>query len=228
MTIKTAMILAAGRGQRMKHLTENTPKPLLTVNGTTLIEHQMNKLIAAGISRFVINTAYLGDQIQNHLGDGSRVGCEILYSNEGSQALETAGGIIKALPLLGKEPFIATNADVWTDYPYKNLTTHKLQGALAHLVLVPNPSHNLNGDFGVCKGLITYTNERYTFSGIGLYHPNLFKGYKESVLKLTTPLDKAITNHKVSGELHKGVWKDIGTPERLQEINSTEYKKPLG
>lgn len=219
MTIKTAMILAAGRGQRMKHLTENTPKPLLKVNGMPLIEHQIRKLMDAGIIQFVINTAYLGHHIQNHLGNGSNLGCKIQYSDEGVQALETAGGIIKALPLLGNEPFLVTNADVWTDYPYQNLISHTLDNTLAHLILVPNPSHNLSGDFGIQNGLINQTGERYTFSGIGLYHPNLFNGFKEGILPLTTPLNSAIEKQKVSAELYTGMWQDIGTPERLHAVN---------
>lgn len=219
MTIKTAMILAAGRGQRMKHLTENTPKPLLKVNGMPLIEHQIRKLMNAGIIQFVINTAYLGHHIQNHLGNGSNLGCKIQYSDEGAQALETAGGIIKALPLLGNEPFLVTNADVWTDYPYQNLISHTLDNTLAHLILVPNPSHNLSGDFGIQNGLINQTGERYTFSGIGLYHPNLFNGFKEGILPLTTPLNSAIEKQKVSAELYTGMWQDIGTPERLHAVN---------
>lgn len=222
MTVKIAMILAAGRGQRMKHLTENTPKPLLKVNGTTLIEHQILKLMDAGITQFVINTAYLGHQIQTYLGDGLRLGCEIKYSDEGEHALETAGGIIKALPLLGNEPFIVTNADVWTDYTYNHLTTHTLGDALAHLVLVPNPPHNSNGDFSIKDNLLTYEGkQRYTFSGIGLYHPLFFNGLQEGVLPLKTPLNTAIKQEKVSAHVYEGVWQDIGTPERLEEINNT-------
>lgn len=219
MTVKTAMILAAGRGQRMQHLTENTPKPLLKVDGTPLIEHQISNLMKAGITHFVINTAYLGHQIQTYLGDGSHLGCEIKYSDEGEQALETAGGIIKALPLLGRTPFIVTNADVWTDYPYQDLASHHLNGMHAHLILAPNPSHHPKGDFAIADGLIKKTGERYTFSGIGLYHPLLFSGFEEGVLALKVPLDRAISEQKISADVYTGMWQDIGTPERLDHIN---------
>lgn len=219
MCIKTAMILAAGRGQRMQHLTEHTPKPLLKVRGTPLIEHQINKLVTAGIERIVINTAYLGHQIRDHLGNGESLNCTIEYSDESNQALETAGGIIKALPLLGDDAFLVTNADVWTDYPYQILANHTLKNNLAHLILVPNPAHNNQGDFAIKQGQLTDKGEHYTFSGIGLYHPNIFDGFENGVLPLIKPLKKAMAQQCVGAELYTGEWKDIGTPERLDEIN---------
>lgn len=213
-----AMILAAGRGERMMPLTKNTPKPLLKVNGTALIEHTIHTLKKANISTIIINTAYLGNKIQAHLGDGSRFGVCIIYSAE-KHVLETAGGIIQALPLLGEQPFIVINSDVLCDYDLSKLTLPKT--ALAHLLLVDNPAHNAAGDFGLNQDKITLENKKYTFAGIGIYHPDFFKLYAGNAPKQSLyPLLKiAIQHKKLSGEYHPGYWQDIGTVERLKQAN---------
>lgn len=214
-----AMILAAGRGERMRPLTDHTPKPLLTVAGKPLIVHTINQLVAAGFTDIVINHAHLGQQIEDKLGDGTHLGANIVYSPEGEQALETAGGIINALPLLGHEPFLVVNGDVATDFPYTNL--QKIKVALAHIILIDNPPHHPQGDFALDKsGKVTENDhQRYTFSGIGLYHPDLFSNTLPGKSKLATLLREAISAKKVTGQHYSGFWMDIGTPERLQELD---------
>lgn len=218
-----AMILAAGRGERMMPLTKNTPKPLIKVKGTALIEHSINALKKANITDIVINTAYLGEQIQTHLGDGSTFGVNITYSNESEGALETAGGIIKALPLLGKDPFIVINSDVICDYDLSKLTLPV--SSLAHLLLIDNPPHNPNGDFSLINNhqITNIHGQSYTFSGIGIYHPDLFKSHLEieQKLPLYPLLKEAIANGQLSGEHYNGYWQDIGTPERLEQANNS-------
>jgi MurNAc alpha-1-phosphate uridylyltransferase len=213
-----AMILAAGRGERMMPLTANTPKPLIKVKGTTLIEHSINALKQAKITNIVINTSYLGEQLSQHLGDGSNFGVRITCSDESSGALETAGGIIKALPLLGSKPFIVINSDVLCDFDLSKLTLPI--GSLAHLVLIDNPPHNPNGDFSLVNNhqITNVHGQSYTFSGIGIYHPDLFKSHlgAEQKLPLYPILKEAIANGKLSGEYFDGYWQDVGTPERLE------------
>ncbi len=218
-----AMILAAGRGLRMMPLTKNTPKPLIKVKGATLIEHSIAALKHANINSIVINTAYLSEQIKAHLGNGSELGVHITYSDESSGALETAGGIIRALPLLGKQPFIVINSDVICDYDLSRLKLPN--NALAHLLLIDNPKHNPDGDFslnqqGWCQ---IAKNNMLTFSGIGIYHPDFFKEHLGSQQKLTLyPLLKmAISRGKLSGEHHAGYWQDVGTPQRLKLLNNS-------
>jgi MurNAc alpha-1-phosphate uridylyltransferase len=216
-----AMILAAGRGERMMPLTKHTPKPLIKVKNIPLIEHSINALKQANISDIIINIAYLGEQIKSHLGNGSKFGVKITYSNEAKNALETAGGIIKALPLLGDEPFLVINSDVICDYDLSKLKLpHK---SLAHLVLINNPKHNLNGDFSIGNNqqLTLAQNNPLTFSGISIYHPDFFKPYQNQQKKLALyPLLKnAINNKTLSGEYYSGHWYDIGTPERLELAN---------
>lgn len=218
-----AMILAAGRGERMMPLTKNTPKPLIKVKGITLIEHSINALKRAGIIDIVINIAYLGNQVKSHLGDGSKFGVTIAYSDESSGALETAGGIIKALPLLGTEPFVVINSDVICNYDLYKL---KLPiGSLAHLVLIDNPAHNQKGDFSLTNNhQVTNAHEQtYTFSGIGIYHPDFFKNHlhTQGKLPLYPLLTEAIANTQLSGEHYDGYWQDIGTPERLELANNS-------
>lgn len=217
-TDTTVMILAAGRGKRMRPLTDSCPKPLLRVGGKRLIEHHLQRLAQAGFKRVVINTAHLGHMIPEALGDGSRYGVDIHYSHESGEGLETAGGIINALPLLGEQPFIVINGDVWTDYPFEQLSLAK--GQLAKLVLVENPEHNRAGDFALHGEQVRQDgNDSYTFSGIGIYHPALFAGYPVDFIPLREPLFKAIAQGKVGGEVYRGEWLDIGTPERLQALD---------
>lgn len=212
-----AMILAAGRGERMGELTQNIPKPLLKVHGRYLIEYSIESLKRAGITEIVINTSYLSEEIQHALGDGRRFGVSIVYSIE-LERLETGGGIFKALPLLGNEPFIVLSADVITDYPLINLPKHLTQ--LAHLVVVPNPVYHPQGDFGLQDGMLTMnTPAKYTFSNIGVYHPDLFANCRPSHFRLGDLLFPAIERAQISGELYLGGWFNIGTPEDLNLFN---------
>jgi len=214
-----AMILAAGRGQRMRPLTDHTPKPLLKVRDKPLIVWHIERLKRAGITQLVINHAHLGEQIEQTLGDGSSLGVSILYSLEGT-ALETGGGIARALPLLGKKPFLVVNGDVWTDVDYTALALD--EDDLAHLVLVNNPSHNPKGDFALNNDRVTSDgSNKLTFSGVGLYQPSLFVAQPEERFPLAPLLREAMSLNKVSGFHHRGVWMDIGTPERLAEINAS-------
>jgi len=214
-----AMILAAGRGERMRPLTDHTPKPLLTVHDKPLIVWHIERLKKAGISQLVINHAHLGEQIEQALGDGSSLGVSITYSPEDT-ALETGGGIARALPLLGEQPFLVVNGDVWTDVDYAALALD--EDDLAHLVLVSNPSHNPKGDFALTNSRVTAEGtEKLTFSGIGLYQPKIFIGQSEERFPLAPLLRNAMSHNKVSGHHHQGVWTDVGTPERLAEINAS-------
>jgi len=211
-----AMILAAGRGERMRPLTDNTPKPLLQVGGKRLIEYHLESLAAAGFSSVVINHAYLGEQIEQTLGDGSRYGLAISYSAEG-EALETGGGIFHALPLLGDEPFLVINGDVWTDYPYAHLRDCPVE--MAHLVMVDNPPQHPEGDFVLQQGRVRHDGAtKLTFSGIGVYHPRLFLQCRGGAFALAPLLREAMDEEKVTGEHYRGQWFDIGTPERLEML----------
>jgi MurNAc alpha-1-phosphate uridylyltransferase len=218
------MILAAGRGERMRPLTDETPKPLLCAGGKPLIVWHIEALVRAGIRDIVINHAHLGHLLEAALGDGARFGARIAWSPEG-EALETAGGIANALPLLGDEPFAVINGDIASDFDCARLPRAarvlREQGALAHLVLVPNPPHHLRGDFALRDGRVAERGEpMYTFSGIGLYAPALFAGIERGAkAKLAPLLRSAMGRDKVSGELHAGRWMDIGTPERLAELD---------
>ncbi len=212
-----AMILAAGRGERMRPLTDTTPKPLLEVGGKRLIEYHILALREAGVRELVINHAYLGEQIEQTLGDGSRYDVSIRYSAEG-EALETAGGIQRALPLLGDAPFIVVNGDIFTDFPFAGLPREP-QGC-AHLVLVNNPPHNPAGDFALKAGQVRDEgDERLTFSGIGIYRPELFAALEPGRAPLAPLLRQAMARDEVSGEVYQGEWLDIGTPQRLQELD---------
>ncbi|HSN70816.1 MAG TPA: nucleotidyltransferase family protein [Steroidobacteraceae bacterium] len=210
-----AMILAAGRGERMRPLTDSTPKPLLRAGGKSLIEHHLEALAASGIREVVINLAWHGEQIRTALGDGRRWGLTIQYSEEGPAALETGGGIFRALPLLGEGPFLVVNGDIWTDWRHSD-ATDLAPGDLAHLVLVPNPPHNPAGDFALCAGRVSETDgESLTFAGIGIYRPELFASCRPGAFKLAPLLRSAMRAGRVSGEPYAGSWFDIGTPERL-------------
>ncbi len=212
-----AMILAAGRGERMRPLTDKTPKPLLKAGSKRLIEYHLENLAKAGFYDIVINHAHLGEQIEHVLGDGGRYGVRIAYSAEG-QALETGGGIFKALPLLGDTPFLVINGDVWCDYPYEALMRRKV--SQAHLVMVDNPAQHPQGDFVLEHGKVhDKEGERLTFSGIGVYHPKLFSGCEAGAFALAPLLRRAMAADLVSGEHYRGRWFDIGTPERLQQLD---------
>jgi MurNAc alpha-1-phosphate uridylyltransferase len=216
-----AMILAAGRGERMRPLTDKIPKPLIEVHGKPLIVWHIEKLASHGFKKIVVNIDHLGDLIQKRLGDGSEWGVSLIYSDERkSGALESAGGIIKALPLLGSENFLVVNGDIWCDYEFNS--GFDIGDDSAHLILVANPMHNLNGDFALNKNrVINNAKERFTFSGIGYYSAKLFDSLKSKKAPLAPLLREAIQKDKISGSLHKGRWHDIGTPQRLEEANST-------
>jgi N-acetyl-alpha-D-muramate 1-phosphate uridylyltransferase len=219
-----AMILAAGRGERMRPLTDHVPKPLLTVAGKPLIVWLIDRMVDARITDLVINISHLGEAIQTALGDGTRHGVHIEYSRE-SEALETAGGIAYALPLLGEAPFIVANGDVLSDYDFARLTTAAARlsagGLLAHLVLVDNPEHHAAGDFSLHGSQVTAEGgTRLTFSGMGAYHPALFAGITRGAkCQLAALLRAAMAQGKVSGEHHGGMWTDVGTPERLRLVD---------
>ncbi len=219
-----AMILAAGRGERMRPLTDRTPKVLLDVGGKPLLQWHVENLRRAGFERIVINHAWLGEQIEECLGDGSRFGVRIVYSPEG-QALETAGGIAKALALIDGDPFVVVNGDVFTDLDFIGLLPRLDAlaggGQLAHLVLVDNPPHHPQGDFALQGGSVTPTGDkRLTFSGVGVYRPQLFDAIKPGARAPLAPLLRtAMQRGAVTGEHFSGLWFDVGTPERLQELN---------
>lgn len=216
-----SMILAAGRGERMRPLTDHTPKPLLPAGGKPLIVWHIERLARAGFRDLVINHAHLGQEIEAMLGDGSAWGVSIAYSDEGT-ALETAGGIANALPLLGQAPFPVVNGDVYCDYDFARLRAHDLGGDLAYLLLVPNPEHHPGGDFSVAAGRVGEGGEpRFTFSGIGLYRPELFVGIPPGTPARLAPLLRAaMAQGRVGGELFTGRWLDIGTPQRLAELDA--------
>ena len=215
-----AMILAAGRGERMLPLTRHTPKPLLQVGGRPLLEHHILNLKAAGFEQLVINAAYLAGQIIEFCGDGSRWGLGIDVSVE-EEPLETAGGIVRALPMLGTEPFAVVNGDIWCDYPFANLVRRVPAPRGAHLVLVTNPAHNLKGDFALSRQDVAMpvAGETLTFSGIAVYQPDFFSGVTAVKAPLKPLLDGAIVQRRVTGESYEGNWVDVGTPQRLQELD---------
>ena len=213
-----AMILAAGKGERMRPLTLHTPKPLLPVAGVPLIEYHLRALVAAGFKEVVINHAWLGAQIEAHLGDGAGWGLSISYSPEG-EPLETGGGIFKALPLLGNEPFVLVNGDVWSDYDFSRLP--QKPAGLAHLVLVDNPGHHGKGDFCLQQGLVSDGQDgadTLTDSGIAVIDPALFEDCTAGAFKLAPLLRQAMAAGQVSGEHFSGHWVDVGTQERLAEV----------
>ncbi|MEE9493004.1 MAG: nucleotidyltransferase family protein [Gammaproteobacteria bacterium] len=211
-----AMILAAGRGKRMRPLTDQTPKPLLDVGGKKLIEYHIQALARAGIHELVINTAWLGEQIQRYLGNGHQYDVSIRYSPESDGALETAGGIARALPLLGDQAFIVVNGDIWTDFDFSSLQPPT---GLAQLVLVDNPAHHPEGDFSLQqKQLEAGGKARLTFSGIGVYQPGLFENLPAQRYPLGPLLRNAMQRQEVTGIHHTGQWFDIGTVERLAQL----------
>jgi MurNAc alpha-1-phosphate uridylyltransferase len=213
-----AMLLAAGRGERMRPLTDTTPKPLLRIGGQTMIERHIHALARAGITELVINHAHLGEQLVAAMGDGHAYGVRIAWSAESGGALETGGGIFNALPLLGEAPFLVVNSDIWTDFPFASLPGD-IDG-LAHLVMVDNPAHHAEGDFSLSAGRLSQRGPAMlTFSGIGVYRPALFAGCSPGAFPLAPLLRRAMDAGQVSGEHYRGSWFDIGTPERLEAVN---------
>jgi len=225
-----ALIFAAGRGERMRPLTDTVPKPLLPVRGKPLIQWHLENLAAAGVDEVVINTSWLADAFAPALGQGDRWGLRLHYSHEGEEPLETGGGMLHALPMLGDAPFVAVNGDIWCDYDLSLLPREP--AGLAHLVLVDNPPHNPEGDFalGADGQVLTAGEQRLTFSGIGVYRPALFNNWRTSIgaaagADLTPPrfrlaplLRAAMRAEAVTGERHAGLWTDVGTPERLADL----------
>lgn len=215
---RVAMILAAGRGERLRPLTDRVPKPLLPVRGKPLIEYHLERLAQAGIGRIVINLAWLGRMLREALGDGSRFGVRIDYSEEAPRALETGGGIFRALPLLGEATFLVVNGDVFTDYPFARAGL--APGCDAHLVLVPNPPQHPDGDFGLQQGLaIPDARERYTFSGIATYRREFFAGCTDGAFPLKPLLLRSMAAGRCSAEIYHGSWQDVGTVQRLEALN---------
>jgi MurNAc alpha-1-phosphate uridylyltransferase len=215
---RVAMILAAGRGERMRPLTDTTPKPLLKVHGRSLIEHHVIGLARASITSIVVNLWWLGEQVRATLGDGGRYGVTIGYSEEQPQPLETAGGIFRALPLLGAGPIAVVNGDVFTDYPFERLQIGSDQDA--HLILVNNPPHHPAGDFGLQgKSVFAGAARQFTFSGIAVYRRSFFEGCTDGAFPLKPLLLRSMAAGRCSGEWYEGLWEDVGTPERLDALN---------
>lgn len=219
------MLLAAGRGERMRPLTDKCPKPLLQAGGKPLIVWHLERLVAAGFSRVVINHAHLGAMLVSALGDGERMGIELTYSAEPEGALETAGGIANARHLLGNEPFLVVSADVFCDWDFARASAFVPEfsdlGRLAHIVLVNNPAHHPDGDFHLHDGVVDALGEpRLTYSGIGIFHPAFFESIQAGeVAKLAPLLRRWMGAGRVSGEFYAGQWTDVGTPERLQALD---------
>lgn len=221
-----AMLLAAGRGERMGPLTADLPKPLLSLGSETLIERHLRRLAGAGFGEIVINLSYRGGQIRSAVGDVTPWGQTVAYSEEGEPPLETAGGIVQALPLLGEEAFLAVSTDVVTDCEFAALRAAgaglgRARDATGHLVLVPNPPHHPEGDFGLTPdGRLSATPPRYTFSGIAVLHPALFRGLAPGIRPLRDVLHPAVRRGALLGEVYKGLWRDVGTPERLADVRA--------
>lgn len=214
-----AMILAAGKGERMMPLTKSMPKPLLKAGGRPLIEYHIAALSAAGITEIVVNTARFGDMFETTLGSGDAWNTHIVYSHEGEDPKGTGGGVRKALPMLGEDPFILVNADTWTDYDYAALI--KPEDSIAHLVLVNNPPQNLPGDFSLMNGFVSINGEnKLTYSGIGIYEPKFFARQDAEIFSFVPALKAAIKAGHVTGEHYAGRWFDIGTPERRDQLNA--------
>jgi N-acetyl-alpha-D-muramate 1-phosphate uridylyltransferase len=212
-----AMLLAAGRGERMRPLTDTLPKPLLPLGGRPLIAWHLSALARAGVREVVINLSWLGEQLRARLGDGAQFGVRIHYSEEGPVPLETGGGIFRALPLLGPEPFLVVNSDIWTDIDFAQLTI--TAEALAQLVLVRNPPQHPRGDFALDGPLVVERESgRYTYTGVGVYRPELFAGCSDGRFPLLPLLKRAIAARRLRGQVHTGVWDDAGTPERLAQL----------
>jgi len=212
-----AMILAAGRGERLRPITDTTPKALVEVCGSSLLERHLNALKKAGVDNVVINLGWLGELIAERVGSGSRYGLSVIYSPEGDNILETGGGIHRALPLLGTDPFLVVNADVYTDMPLPTIIPNDSDG---HLIFVPTPAHKQQGDFDLIKGRVANSeNPPLTFSGIAVYRPEFFSDCEPGRFPLAPMLRRAADKSDLTGTVYNGVWEDVGTPERLNELN---------
>ncbi|MBD1585074.1 N-acetylmuramate alpha-1-phosphate uridylyltransferase MurU [Pseudomonas typographi] len=221
-----AMILAAGKGERLRPLTLHTPKPLVRAGGVPLIEYHIRALAGAGFTELVINHAWLGQQLETYLGNGARFGVRIAWSPE-SEPLETGGGIQHALPLLGAQPFVVVNGDIWCEFDFARLRAPA--PGLAHLVLVDNPAHHPQGDFALVDGQVSdplAPAPRLTYSGIAVLHPRLFEGCAPGAFKLAPLLRRAMAHGQVSGERFAGRWVDVGTHERLAEVETVLSERP--
>lgn len=216
-----AMILAAGRGQRMRHLTDAMPKPLLKVGDHTLIERNIMRLAEAGVRDIVINIAYYADQIKAYLGDGTALGVNIAYSEEGAQALGPGGGIVNALPLLGDTHFILMAADIWSDFPLATLLNKTEY--LAHVVMTENPEFHNAGDYGIEEGFLSFNGPTFTYAGISVWHPAIFSGaIPGEKAELVRFIEKAIGLHSATAELYNGCWHNVGTPEQLHMLSEDQ------
>ena len=214
-----AMILAAGRGERMRPLTEKLPKPLLEVGGHRLIEYHLAALVDLGVRDVVVNLSWHGDRIREALGDGRTRGVSIRYSEDGPEPLGTGGGLFAALPLLGDAPFLVVNGDVWTDFPLRSLKVP--EGSLAHLVLVDNPEHHPEGDYGLESGGRAHVGtSKLTFSGVSMLDPGLFDGCTPGAFPLRPVLDGALGQGRLTGQRYGGAWRDVGTPARLAALDA--------
>ena len=215
-----AMILAAGRGERLRPITERLPKALVEVRGKSLLERHLERLAAAGVRTVVINLGWLGEQIVERVGSGDAFGLNVVYSNEGDDILETGGGIHRALPLLGVDPFLVVNADVFTDMPIVSVPL--TDNDVAHLCLVPTPSHKPTGDFDLDGDrVVNAIGPRLTFSGIAVYRPQFFADCNPGRFPLAPMLRQAADAGRLAGSLYEGMWEDVGTPERLEKLNRT-------
>ncbi len=214
-----AMLLAAGRGERLRPLTDTVPKALVEVRGQSLLERHLQNLRSAGVTTVVINLGWLGEQIVERVGSGSRYGLQVVYSPEGDNILETGGGIHNALPMLGSDPFLVVNADILTDMPVPDIGLRR--DATGHLVLVPTPDYRDHGDFGVSEGLVTNDDE-LTFSGIAIYRPEFFVGCEAGRFSIVPMLREAADAGRITGSVYSGLWADVGTPERLESMNATQ------
>ena len=214
-----AMLLAAGRGERMRPLTDSLPKPLVPVAGRPLIAWHLAALAAAGYREVVVNTSWLAEALHSALGDGASFGVRITWSDEGPVPLETGGGIFRAVPLLGPGPFLVVNADIWTDIDFARLELES--DAHAHLVLVANPPHNVRGDFGLDGDrIVSRDTDRFTYSGVGVFRPEFFHDSTAGRFPLLPLLNRAIAARRLRGELHRGAWSDVGTAERLAALDA--------
>ncbi len=214
-----AMLLAAGRGERMRPLTDSLPKPLVPVAGRPLIAWHLAALAAAGYREVVVNTSWLAEALHSALGDGAGFGVRVTWSDEGPVPLETGGGILRAVPLLGPGPFLVVNADIWTDIDFARLELES--DAHAHLVLVANPPHNVRGDFGLDGDrVVSRDTDRFTYSGVGVFRPEFFHDSSAGRFPLLPLLNRAIAARRLRGELHRGAWSDVGTAERLAALDA--------
>ena len=212
-----AMLLAAGRGERLRPITDSLPKPLVRVGGRPLIAWHLTRLSQAGVREVVINVSWLGDQLRAALGDGREFGVRISWSEEGPVPLETGGGILEALPLLAPGPFLVVSADIWTDIDFACIRIP--DESQAHLVLIPNPPHHPRGDFGLEEGRVVDREvDRFTYANVGVYQPELFEGLSPGRFPLITVLKRGMAARRVSGEIHRGAWYDVGTPGRLADL----------